>query len=184
MWTKAESLIKCGGQVIRVPWSNDVKERLVKSSSSTQPHLVTRDSKNSNLYRCDNNCPMFKGFCICSHVIAAAHDNGELKLFLDNVNKCKPNLSAIANQGMCSGTGRKGGVAKRKRSRKVSTIETRSVRPCLDQTGAVVDCPDSSSIRSCLDTSLGAVTVAATIHSDSSTFYETLFSSFHIYFYC
>lgn len=111
MWTKAEVLVKSNGYIIQVPWIDDPKARLVKSSSSTQPHLVTRDSKNVYLYRCDANCPMFKGYSICSHVIATAHSNGELKLFLKNVKKCKPNLSAIANHGMPSGTGRKGGVS-------------------------------------------------------------------------
>ena len=76
---------------------------------------------------------MFKGFSLCSHIIATAHTNGDLKVFLDKVNgKCKPNLTAIANHGMPSGTGQKGGVTKQKRNRKLPTIETRSVRPCLD----------------------------------------------------
>ncbi len=133
MWTKAERLVKSDGHVIKVPWSDDVKARLVKSSTSTQPHLVTRDPKNRELFCCDKNCPMFKGFSICSHVIATAHVNGNLRSFLDSVNGvCGPNLTAIANHGMPSGTGRKGGVAKRKRNRKLPAVETRSVRPCLN----------------------------------------------------
>ena len=76
---------------------------------------------------------MFKGFSLCSHVIATAHVNGDLRVFLDNVNGvCRPNLYAIASHGMPSGTGRKGGVPKLKRNRKLPPIETRSVRPCLD----------------------------------------------------
>jgi len=43
---------------------------------------------------------------------------------------CSPNLSAIANTGMPSGSGRKGGVEKRKRS-KAGTVQSRSVRQCL-----------------------------------------------------
>ena len=131
MWTKAEDLVKSDGHIIR---SDDPKARSVKSSSSVQPHLVTRDSKNVCLYRCDANCLMFKGYSICSHVIATAHINGELKLFLKNVNKCEPNLSAIANHGMPSGTVLKGGVAKRKRVGKVPSVETRSIRPSLVHT--------------------------------------------------
>ena len=46
VWTKAETL---DGHIIKVPWSGDEKDRLVKSSSSTQPHLVTRDPKNRTL---------------------------------------------------------------------------------------------------------------------------------------
>ena len=129
MWTKAEDFVKSDGHILQVPWSDDPKARLVKSSTSVQPHLVTRDSKNVCLYRCDANC-----LSICSHVIATAHINGELKLFLKNVNKCEPNLSAIANHGMPSGTGRKGGVAKCKRVGKIPSVETRSIRPSLVHT--------------------------------------------------
>ena len=42
-----------------------------------------------------------------------------------------PNITAIANQGMLAGTGRKGGVPKRRRNRKSTPIETRSVHSCL-----------------------------------------------------
>lgn len=59
---------------------------MVKGSTSVHLHLVTRDPKNMELFCCDKNCPMFKGFSICSHVVAAAHDNGSLKSFLDSVN--------------------------------------------------------------------------------------------------
>ena len=48
-----------------------------------------------------------------------------------NQKKCGPNLTAIASQGMPSGSGRKSGVAKRKRSRVAVPVETRSVRQCL-----------------------------------------------------
>ena len=46
---------------------------------------------------------------------------------------CLLNLTAIANHGIPSGKGRKGGVAKRKGSRKIPTIETRSIRPCVQK---------------------------------------------------
>lgn len=50
IWKKAEVLVKTHGHIIKVPWSDDQKDRLIKSSSSTQPHLVTRDPENQNLY--------------------------------------------------------------------------------------------------------------------------------------
>ncbi len=43
---------------------------------------------------------------------------------------CEPNLTAIANQGLPSGAGRKGSVSKRKR-KSPAAVEYRSVRPCL-----------------------------------------------------
>ena len=87
------------------------------------------------MYVCDDKCPMFKGYSICAHVVAAAEDNGDLKSFLDCV-RCRPNLTAIGNAGMPSGSGRKGGKAKHKRNRSIIPIETRSVRPCLVQSSS------------------------------------------------
>jgi len=129
---KAEQLLNSTQkQILMVPWTSNPKSRLVKSSSSPQPHMVTTDPKKNQVYRCDDKCPMYKGFSLCSHVIAAAEDNGELGEFLEYVKEfCGPNLSAIANTGMPSGSGRKGGVEKRKRS-KAGTVQSRSVRQCL-----------------------------------------------------
>ena len=70
------------------------------------------------------------------HVIAAAEDNDDLKSFLDCI-ACRPNLTAIASTGMPSGSGRKGGKAKRKRNRSTVLIETRSTRPCLLQSSSI-----------------------------------------------
>jgi hypothetical protein len=74
---------------------------------------------------------MFAGFSICSHIVAVAECNGDLRSFLDAAHaKCTPNLSVIASQGLPKGAGRKGSVPKRKRKTPVP-IESRSVRPCL-----------------------------------------------------
>lgn len=82
---------------------------------------------------------MFKGFSLCSHVIAVAETNGDLKSFLDAVSgMCAPNLTAIANQRLSKGAGRKGGVPKRKRKSAVP-IQTRSIRPCLLNTQKPTD---------------------------------------------
>ena len=111
MWKKAENLIQSEGHILKVPWLSDEKARLVKSSSSPQPHVVQTRSNNKCLYICDSNCPMFKGFSLCSHVVAVAEVNGDLPVFLKSIQKgCKPNLSAIATQGLPCGSGRKGGV--------------------------------------------------------------------------
>ena len=140
MWNKAERLICSDGSILRVPWNSDRKARLVMSSSSDHPHLImTRKGK----YSCDDKCMMFKGFSLCSHVIAAAHDNGDLHSLLEN-HRCSrhgPNLTAIGSQGMPSGSGRKGGVPKRKRNRVTLPIETRSVRQCLQESS---DCTPST----------------------------------------
>lgn len=102
--------------VLSIPWNSDPKARLVKSFSSISPHTVVTDSKNKKMYICDDKCQMFKGFSLCSHVIATAESNGDLQIFLDTITKtCQPNLTAIATAGMPAGTSRKGGLPKRKR---------------------------------------------------------------------
>ena len=131
MWAKAEKLVMTNGHILKVPWSSDHMARLVKSSTSAQPHLVTRNAKNMELFCCDKNCQMFKGFSLCSHVLAAAHDNGRLRSFLDHTKEVHVNLTSIANHGLPTGAGRKGGVAK-KRKRVLPSVETRSIRPCLN----------------------------------------------------
>lgn len=137
MWKKACDLVKSGESILSVPWSSDDKCRLVKSYTSAQPHMVTVNLRNRNMYICDDKCPMFKGYSICAHVVAAAEDNGDLASFLDCV-KCKPNLTSIASAGMPSRSGRKGGKPKRKRNRSIVPIETRSVRPCLVQGSSTI----------------------------------------------
>ena len=113
-----------------------LREETIQSSfnSPDKPfhYLASTLIRLNPLFRCDQNYPMYKGFSICSHVVATAHVNGDLRSFLDNLNGiCVPNLIAIAKHGMPSGTGQKGGVAKRKPDQNIPAIETRSVRPCL-----------------------------------------------------
>lgn len=152
MWNKAERLIRTRGDVLNVPWSSDRKARLIKSSSSDYPHLVTTKGTKNTQYSCDDKCPMFKGFSLCAHVVAAAHDNNDLRSFLQYLNQTKrgPNLSAIANEGMPTGTGRKGGVPKRKRNRATVPVETRSVRQCLQSPSHSSGSPEDGSVISVL----------------------------------
>ena len=106
IWSKAQKLV-LDGHVVKVPWSCGSKDRMVKSSTSAQPHLFQR------MCTCVIKIAKCSKDFLCSHIIVTAHTNGDLKVFIDKVNgKCKPNLTAIANHGMPSGTGRKGGVVK------------------------------------------------------------------------
>ena len=131
IWKKAENLVNSKNHVLTAPWLSDNKARLVKSSSSPHPHIVMTHKSNNRLYCCDDKCAMFKGFSLCSHVLAVAECNGDLKSFLDAISStCAPNLTAIANQGLPKGAGRKGGVPKRKRKSAVP-VQSRSIRPCL-----------------------------------------------------
>ena len=104
IWNKAADLLM-GKNIIPVPWMTDTRAHLVKSSSSEQPHLVTASSSH---YKCDDKCPMFKGYklCshvvavfkgykLCSHVVAVSQENGHLIAFLKYYNSrdIGPNLS-------------------------------------------------------------------------------------------
>jgi len=128
IWKKAETLIQTNGNIISVPWSTDKKECLVRSTTGDQPHLV-KMSQDKQQYCCDDKCPMFKGFLICAHTVAAAQFNGNLEVFIKwyVANKCRPNLTSIAQEGMPKGVGRKGGVPKRKRQPR-ALIESTSSR--------------------------------------------------------
>ena len=62
----------------------------------------------------------------------AAQVNGDLCGFLELCSKeFRPNLAAIAQQDMPAGTGRKGGIPKRKK-RKQTTIETTFTHPFFE----------------------------------------------------
>lgn len=81
MWNKAAGLIQARDHILTVPWLSDSKARLVKSSSSPQPHVVRTKTGSSCIYICDSSCPMFKGFSLCSHVVAVDEVNGDLRDF-------------------------------------------------------------------------------------------------------
>ena len=131
IWKKAEMLLATPGNVIKIPWSDNPRSRLIKSLSSEHPHVV--DVKKGYMYFCDDKCPMFKSYHICSHLVAAAEDNGELKSFLGNSGYLfQPNLTTISNEGMPAGSGRKGGRQKRKR-KSTPAVESVSYRPCFQR---------------------------------------------------
>ena len=140
---------------------NQKQARLVKSSSSLQPHVVTTKPNSTCIYVCDSNCPMFKGFSLCSHVVAAAEVNGDLSDFLDAIRKqCTPNLTAIVSVGFSSVSGRKGGIPKRKRKNSIP-IESQSVRQCLQppSTDSASTGPTAVSLS---PTTVGVLTTIAT----------------------
>ena len=145
IWQKAQKLISSPGHILNAAWSPNPRARLVASSRSQSPHLVTTDDKEPAKYICDGNCPMFQGFGICAHIVAAAHHNRQLQLFVEWYvqTKCTPNLTVISRQGLPQGAGRKGGVPKRKRTKKQTKIESRSKRVNVSDQPASV-CPPPS----------------------------------------
>ena len=130
IWHKAQTLLSSPGHILNAVWSCNPHARLVASFSSQSPHFVTTDDKEPAKYICDGNCPIFHGFSICAHVVAAAHHNRQLELFIQWYveTNCSPNLTGICSEGLPQGAGRKGGVPKRKRTKKPAKVETRSKR--------------------------------------------------------
>ena len=80
----------------------------------------------------------------------------------------------IANQGMPIHSGRKGGVAKRKRSRLTIPIETRSVRPCIPKSSSTaltsIPTQTSSSQRLTSETAPSTSPTESTAEPNTVTF--------------
>lgn len=79
---------------------------------------------------CDDNCLQWKSSQICSHVVAVSEKLGELSSFLKWFisTKQQPN---VAMHGLPAGSGRKGNVPKRKRSKTASACDVYVVRPAI-----------------------------------------------------
>ena len=84
---------------------------MIKSKSGTVLHLVT--ATDNYEYKCDGKCPRYKSLAMCSHTVAAAQSNGELKEFIDWFHQKHENhhpcLTQLAVHNMPSAAGHKGG---------------------------------------------------------------------------
>ena len=114
IWKKAAELLSDPHKLVPAPGCSPLA-RMVASKTGRRPHLVTpgKDGR----FACDSDCPNFKCFGICSHVVAVAEVNHKLPAFINLFEKQKkvPNLSSLAKDGMPKGRGRKGGLPPRKR---------------------------------------------------------------------
>ena len=106
IWLKASDLASDPMTIAKVP-GGSIKDRFVLSKSNTQHHHVKGNSNAE--YTCDDRCLHYKSISICSHTIAAAHSNGELKWFGERRRGQETNLFQLAKHGMPLGAGRKGG---------------------------------------------------------------------------
>jgi hypothetical protein len=114
MWSKANLLLSKKNAITDAP-GEDRKARMVASLTSEVPHFIRR--KTSGAFVCDNNCPRWKSANICSHTLATAEVNDELKIFLEWYcsHGLSPNITTLAMHGLPSGSGKKGGKPSRKR---------------------------------------------------------------------
>ena len=142
----------------------------MKSSSGKCPHLVM--AKNKGQYCCDSDCGNHKSLGICSHSVAVAEIDGELKGFVDWFVKAKkqPNITNLIMTGMPTGRGRKGGVPPRKRKKSVAAT-SRTTASCFltstsENTIASTSIIASMSITT---TSTGTIAIGGTSTSTSGS---------------
>ena len=112
IFSKAEKLVLGTNSICPSPGS--VNAKLVESKSGSRLHFVTVKAKHK--YSCDSDCAMFKCAKICSHTIACAYLDDQLRLFLNQV----PNLYEFAKSDTKQKAGKK--PSKQKNSSK-STIK-------------------------------------------------------------
>ena len=112
MWEKASKLLTMGNGITAAP-SDDKKARMISSFSGKTPHFVS--SRSGGQYVCDSTCIQWNSAKICSHTLAVAEANGELKQFLQwySTSGVSPNITILAMEGLPKGrAGQKGGRAK------------------------------------------------------------------------
>ena len=129
IWSKAGDILSDSMAMCTVPGGHQ-KDRIVKSSSSLTPHVVS--AKKSGQY---SKCPNWKSLRVCSHSVAAAEDNGELQLFVDWLKKVKksPNLTQLALATMPKGRGRKGCTPPPRKKKKVTVKSRKSFAELLKE---------------------------------------------------
>ena len=133
IWSKAAMLIREENAIVVAPGCGP-KDKMIKSKSGNAPHLVTTSGNFE--YKCDDKCPQFKALAICSHTVAAAQSNSELKEFIAQYRKKhgkqQPHFTQLAVHDMPTAAGRKGGKLPRKKVNRtrVLTNENRVPLKC------------------------------------------------------
>ena len=133
IWNKATMLIAEENAIVVAPGCGP-KDKMVKSKSGTVLHLVT--ATNDLEYKCDDKCPQYKSLFVCSHAVAAAQFNGEVKEFMEWYRRRhgnhQPSFIKLAVHDMPAAAGRKGGKLPRKRVNRsyVSTNENHIPLKC------------------------------------------------------
>lgn len=117
VWKKAAELVIDSSSIVQAPGGTDF---LVKSYSGSRPHLVK--VKKGGQYCCDGDCPNWQSLHLCSHTVATAEKEGQLQTFVEwyKKSRAKPSLTKLITTTMPKGRGCKGGVAPRKKKRKLS----------------------------------------------------------------
>ena len=120
IWKKATELLNTP-QSVALAYPDEA--RMVMSQSGHHPHLVL-PCKGGH-FKCDGDSLNFKSLGMCSHSVAVAELNKQLKEFIAAFTKSKrkANFSQLAMHGMPSGRGKKGSQAPRKRKQSQPIVE-------------------------------------------------------------
>ena len=96
-------------------------DRMVASTSGSAPHIVKEQKKCG--FKCDTQCPMYSSYKLCSHIVAVAEQQQQLKELISIICKSKagPNLTSLVMTGMPKTSGRKPGAKVSKTHSKSST---------------------------------------------------------------
>ena len=173
IWEKAFELATDPNAIAPAPGYD--KGHTVKSSSGKRPHFVM--AKNKGQYCCDSDCGNHKSLGICSHSVAVAETDGELKGFIDWFVKAKkrPNITSLVLTGMPIGRGRKGGVPPRKKKKSVAATSRTPASSFL------INSSTSSSISTGITASTSTITGTNTIASTGSIATSVASTSIHPY---
>ena len=112
IFKKASSLCNTAGSIQPAPGNNS-KAKMIASSRKCPPHFVR--GYPSGKYECDSACPQWSSAKVCSHTVAAAECNQELKKFMKwcEKNEKQPDMMALVTRSVTN-SGRKEGSRKRK----------------------------------------------------------------------
>ena len=81
IWKKASRLVNTEGMMVPVPGNDSSPhDRMVASISGTTPHIGQKQKKGS--FKCDNQCPMYSTYKLCSHIVAVEEQQNVLKELL------------------------------------------------------------------------------------------------------
>ena len=104
---EATTKVNIPNQLLNTPGQKP-EARMVLSYSGKTPHMVTCDKVGD--YKCDTSCANWKGMNICSHSVAVAEVNNQLKEFLDiNKRRKSPNITRLVSTSAPPGRVKKGG---------------------------------------------------------------------------
>ena len=119
IYKKACALVYHVGKMTIVPKGNPKSRMVASTRLRERPHLVEK-GKTEGEYMCEKTCPHYTAPKLCSHVIATAEANKDLKPFLQFYAKKKDeekmNLSRLLRTDMPSNPGCKGGKPSTSRS--------------------------------------------------------------------